>query len=124
MATLRTNEQFYDIGNLPPEVIWTIVRRDTASFRVYVTDDARQPLVIEDWTIEMQFRRGTSKTLILTLNPTADVNDGPGEFTVKLSSEDSEILNTDDVFDIQLTSPDYVWTVAMGRMQVIEDVTI
>ena len=124
MATLRTNEQFYDIGNLPPEVIWTIVRRDTASFRVYVTDDARQPLVIEDWTIEMQFRRGTSKTLILTLNPTADVYDWPGEFTVKLSSEDSEILNTDDVFDIQLTSPDYVWTVAMGRMQVIEDVTI
>jgi hypothetical protein len=124
MATLRTNEQFYDIGNLPPEVIWTIVRRDTASFRVYVTDDARQPLAIEDWTIEMQFRRGTEKTLILTLTPSAEDGDGPGEFTVKLSSEESEILNTNDIFDIQLTSPDYVWTVAMGRVRVIEDVTI
>lgn len=124
MATVRTNEQFYDIGNLPPEVVWTIVRRDTASFRVYVTDDARQPLVLADWTIEMQFRRGTAKTLILTLTPAPDVDDGPGEFTVRLASEESEILNTDDVFDIQLSNAEYVWTVAMGRVRVIEDVTI
>lgn len=124
MATLRTDEQFYDIGNLPPEVIWTVVRRDTASFKVYVTDDVKAPLNLEDWTIEMQFRRGVNKDLILTLTPAPDVDDNPGEFTVKLSSEQSEDLETDDIFDIQLSNVDYVWTVAMGKMRIIEDVTI
>jgi hypothetical protein len=124
MATLRTDEQFYDIGNLPPEVLWTVVRRDTASFKVYVTDDARAPLNLADWTIEMQIRRGINKELILTLTPAPDVDDNPGEFTVTLSSEQSEELETDDIFDIQLSNATYVWTVAMGKMRIIEDVTI
>jgi hypothetical protein len=51
MATTRGSASSYDVGNRPPIVNWTVVRGDTASFRVYVTDDAKQPLNIPDWDI-------------------------------------------------------------------------
>jgi len=121
MAT-RT-PKVYDVGALPPQVVWTVVRGDTASFKVYVTDDARQPLEIPDWNIRMDIER--SGTDILTLNPEADPDDRPGEFTVSITSTQSEILNTGDLFDIQLSLPQdqIVWTVAQGRMHIIQDIT-
>jgi hypothetical protein len=33
------------------------------------------------------------------------------------------MLQTGDIFDIQLSNDAYVWTVAQGKMVVIEDVT-
>jgi hypothetical protein len=60
---------------------------------------------------------------IVVLYPETDEYDDPGEFTVSLTSEESELLETDDVFDIQLTDPTRVWTVAQGKMFIIEDVT-
>jgi len=58
MATLRSSQQdSYSIGSAPPTVNWTIVKGDSAAFRVYVTDDNKDPLVIEDWTIEMEIKR-------------------------------------------------------------------
>lgn len=115
----RSNTQA--IGSIPPQLVWTIVRGDTASFRVFVTDDAKQPISVEDWTIAADVKRGS--TLVLSLIPEAKESDGPGEFTVSLTDSESEMLETDDVFDIQLSSPGYVWTVAQGKMNVIEDVT-
>ena len=53
MATLRgQGASTYDIGEAPPFVNWTIVKGDTASFKIYLTDDTKQPLNIPDWTIE------------------------------------------------------------------------
>lgn len=123
MATTRGSASSYAVGNTPPQVTWTVVRGDTASFRVYVTDDAKQPLNIPDWTIEMDIKRDGN--LILELFPAADPDDAAGEFTVSLSATESEILETGDIFDIQLTSAQdvYVWTVAQGSMIIIEDVT-
>jgi hypothetical protein len=109
------------IGSIPPQLIWTIVRGDTASFRVFVTDDAKQPINVEDWTIKADVKRGS--TLVVSLLPEQLDSDGPGEFTVSLTSSESEELETDDVFDIQLSTVGYVWTVAQGKMNVIEDVT-
>lgn len=111
----------YNVGNIPPEVIWTVVRGDTAAFRVYVTDDAKQPLTIEDWTIEMDINRNGST--IVALTPSQLDTDGDGEFTVFLEAAESEILQTGDIFDIQLSDPGRVWTVARGSMVIIEDVT-
>lgn len=111
----------YSVGSVPPEIIWTVVRGDTASFRVYVTDDAKDPLIIEDWTIAMDINRGD--TNIVSLTPGATVSDNAGEFTVFLNSDESELLETDDVFDIQLSDDTRVWTVAKGKMVIIEDVT-
>lgn len=111
----------YTVGATPPQVTWTVVRGDTASFRVYVTDDARQPINVPDWTIDMEIRR--DGTLITDLNPDATIDDSDGEFTVSLTSSQTEILETDDVFDIQLTDATRVWTVVQGKMIVIEDVT-
>jgi len=123
----------YNVGNTPPEVVWTVVRGDTASFKVYVTDDAKQPLTIADWSISMKVKRPTdpvnagiitdAATTIVTLTPEADPDDALGEFTVSLLASESLILQTGDIFDIQLTQPTRVWTVAQGRMIILEDVT-
>lgn len=135
MAILRGTASSYDIGNNPPEVRWTVVRGDTAAFRVYVTDDEKQALTIADWNIEMKVKRPNNSadagvitdeaTTILTLYPAPDSDDQPGEFTVKLAASESQLLETGDIFDIELSLDQdaLVWTVAQGRMIILEDVT-
>jgi hypothetical protein len=133
MATLRGSASSYDVGNKPPTINWTVVRGDTASFRVYVTDDEKQPLTIADWTIDMKIKRPNNlsdrgiitddASVVLSLTPVADPDDQPGEFTVSLLSSESQILETGDIFDIQLSNATYVWTVAQGSMKILEDVT-
>jgi hypothetical protein len=135
MATLRGSASSYSVGNNPPRVTWTVVRGDTAAFRVYVTDDERQPLNIPDWSIEMQIKRPTmvlenpvitdDATLVMTLYPSAQVDDAAGEFTVSLTAAQSQILQTGDIFDIELSLPqdEIVWTVSQGSMIILEDVT-
>lgn len=123
----------YSVGNVPPQVAWTLVRGDTAAFRVYVTDDSKAALTIDDWTISMKIKRPNlaknlgvitdDAELILTLTPAPDDNDLAGEFTVSLASDESELLESGDIFDIQLSQPGTVWTVAQGKIIVIEDVT-
>lgn len=111
----------YTVGATPPQVVWTVVRGDTASFRVYVTDDARQPINVPDWTIDMDVKR--SGTQVTSVTPAATEDDDDGEFTVSLSAAQTQLLETDDIFDIQLTDSTRVWTVVQGKMVVIEDVT-
>jgi hypothetical protein len=135
MATLRGSSGFYNVGNTPPRVTWTIVRGDTAAFKVYVTDDEKAPLNLDDWSILMKIKRPTSgstsgaitdaATLILTLTPEHQVSDPAGEFTVSLTASQSQILQTGDIFDIELsTAQDQtVWTVAQGSVIILEDVT-
>jgi hypothetical protein len=135
MATSRGSASTYDVGNKPPMVSWTVVRGDTAAFKMYVTDDVKQPLTIEDWTISMKVKRPVlatqsgvitdNATTILTLTPAADEDDLIGEFTVSLTAAQSIQLETGDIFDIQLASIGnaIVWTVAQGKMIILEDVT-
>jgi hypothetical protein len=135
MASLRGQTDRYSVGNTPPVVLWTVVRGDTASFRVYVTDDGKNALNIPDWTIAMKIKRPNASanagvitdaaTLVLELSPAADPDDAPGEFTVSLTSAESYQLETGDIFDIQLSTEQdvLVWTVAQGSMVILEDVT-
>jgi hypothetical protein len=135
MATLRGSSSSYNVGNTPPRVTWTIVRGDTAAFKVYVTDDERAPLALEDWSIEMQIKRPENlsssvvitdaASLILTLTPQQDPDDAAGEFTVSLSALQSGLLETGDIFDIELSTDQdqIVWTVAQGSVIILEDVT-
>jgi hypothetical protein len=136
MATLRgQGASTYDIGEKPPFVNWTIVKGDTASFKIYLTDDTKQPLTISDWTIEAEFKRPTTivdpqiitdtATLIFTINPAQDEDDEDGEFKVNLTAAQTAQLRTDDIFDIELRLPQdtLVWTVAQGKITLIEDVT-
>jgi hypothetical protein len=61
MATFRgQGATSYDVGQRPPLVTWTVVRSDTASFRVYVTDDNKDPLTIGDWDIKIEIKRPNS----------------------------------------------------------------
>lgn len=123
----------YAVGNIPPQVVWTVVRGDTASFRVYVTDDNKVALNIPDWTIAMKVKRPLNQsdagiitdnaTTILSLTPRQTEFDGSGEFTVSLTSANSESLQTGDIFDIQLSDATRVWTVAQGSFTILEDVT-
>lgn len=138
MAITRGSSSTYDIGNTPPRVNWTVVRGDTASFKVYVTDDAKLPLNIPDWTISMKIKHPDTPvtlnaeddlvitddaTLVITITPEQDPDDADGEFTVFLDSDESVLLETGDIFDIQLTQPGTVWTVVQGSMVILEDVT-
>jgi hypothetical protein len=133
MATTRSSSGQYEVGNKPPTVTWTVVRGDTSAFRVYVTDDAKDPLVIADWTITMKIKRPNlaanlgvitdDAVTIMALTPIADADDAIGEFTVSLTAEESVSLQTGDIFDIQLSDPTRVWTVAQGSMIILEDVT-
>lgn len=123
----------YSVGANPPIVTWTVVRGDTSAFKVYVTDDNKDPLNIPDWDISMKIKRPNlsadkgkitdNATTIMALSPIADANDLPGEFTVSLAAEESHNLETGDIFDIQLSDPTRVWTVAQGSMIILEDVT-
>lgn len=135
MATLRGSQSSYDIGNKPPTVIWTVVRGDTSGFKVYVTDDAKAPLILKgegsEWNIAMKIKRPNTTpgvitddaTLVLSLTPVADEDDLVGEFTVWLTAEESVQLETGDIFDIQVSDPTRVWTVCQGSMKILEDVT-
>ena len=128
----------FAVGNTPPRVVWTVVRGDTASFKAYVTDDARQALDLSVWTINMDIRRPNyiinndsigritdDSQLILSLTPAQDPDDSQGEFTVSLTADQSELLETGDIFDIELSTAQdaFVWTVAQGHMVILEDVT-
>ena len=125
MATYRgQGTDSFSIGAAPPTVLWTVVRGDTAAFRVYVTDENRVPLTIDDWTISMDIvRPSTSNTLIVSLSPEVTLQDDDGEFTVSLTSGESEDLETGDIFDIQLSDATRTWTICKGTITVIEDVT-
>lgn len=135
MATLRGSQTSYDIGNKPPTVVWTVVRGDTSGFKVYVTDDEKVPLILKgagsQWSIAMKIKRPTTTpgiitdnaTLVLNLYPRADEDDLVGEFTVWLTAAESVQLRTGDIFDIQVSDPSRVWTVAQGTFKILEDVT-
>ena len=136
MATYRgQGASTYDIGEAPPFINWTIVKGDTASFRVYLTDDAKDPLTISDWDIEVEFKRPTSPvvpqtitdvaTLIFSITPEQDLEDEDGEFKVNLTAAQTALLRTNDIFDIELRLPQntLVWTVAQGKITLLEDVT-
>lgn len=123
----------YSVGNIPPQVTWTVVRGDTAAFRVYLTDDTKTALTMSDWDISMKIKRPNltknlgvitdDATLVLTLTPAPDADDLAGEFTVSLTAAESESLETGDIFDIQVSQVGTVWTVAQGKMIILEDVT-
>jgi hypothetical protein len=132
MATYRgQGSDSYSIGAAPPEVMWTLVRGDTAAFRVYVTDEDRAPLDIDEWDIAMDIARRTVNAntgavtypVIVSLTPEATLDDDDGEFTVSLSAGESDDLNTGDIFDIQLSDATRTWTVCKGTITVVEDVT-
>ncbi len=124
MAQYRSQSNV-SIGSEPPQSVWTIVRGDTTGFKMYVQDDAGNPLVVSDWTISMDFYRPSTETVVLEITPEADPDDGPGEFTVFLAYDETEILETDDIFDIQMatTGNSIVWTVLQGKVKMIEDIT-
>jgi hypothetical protein len=136
MATLRGSSTGPNlIGSAPPEIVWTIVRGDTATFKAFVTDDSEAALYIPDWTIKVDIKRNALVVASLTPEAVLDPIDDesiPGEFLVKLTSVQSKLLQSGDIFDIQMTNIStnaesigfgQVWTVARGSMSVIEDVT-
>lgn len=116
----------YNIGNKPPLVNWTVVIGDSAAFRIYVQDDAKDPIVVDDWDIEVDFRRYSDDVgddLIFKLTPVQIETDADGEFVVSLTPAQSKQLRTGDVFDVQLSDPTRVWTVCQGEMIMLGEVT-
>lgn len=109
------------VGAIPPKVRWTVVKGDSASFRIYVEDDNANAIDPTDYNIKADFRRGT--TLIFSTTPEKTEFDSNGEFTVYLTPAQCKQLATNDVFDVQLSDSVVVWTVCRGIMTVIDEVT-
>jgi len=116
----------YSVGVEPPTLSWTLVRGDTSSFEVYVTDGDKLPLTISAWTRLMQIKRLNPSTqaydLITSITPTAKTGVA-GTIIVSLTSNQSKLLQTGDVFDIEFSDATKVWTIAKGSIIVIKDVT-
>lgn len=110
-----------EIGAAPPIVRWTVVKGDSASFRIYVEDDRQVAIDPTDYSIKADFRRGAS--LLFSTVPTKTGFDDAGEFTVYLTPGQCKLLATGDIFDVQLSDPVVVWTVCRGVMNVIAEVT-
>lgn len=123
MAARGRTPTSFSVGSPPPTVTWTVVKGDTASFRVYVTDENKVPLVIPDWEVEMDIVRPSTGDVVVALEIEPTLEDGDGEFTVAITSEQSDTLLTGDIFDIQLSDATRVWTIARGSMIMIDDVT-
>jgi hypothetical protein len=128
-----TRQSGYSVGNAPPLVTWTVVRGDTAAFRVYVTDDTKAALDLTYWTKSMEIKRPNTPqttptmtdaaTLITTVTPASVGGDGIGEFTVKVNATQTNLLETGDLFDIEIRDATRIWTVCQGSIIVIEDIT-
>lgn len=122
---MATNKK-YTVGVEPPTVEWTVVRGDTASFEVYVTDDAKLPLIISDWDMLMEIKRLNPSTgdydLITSITPQEKVGTA-GTIVINLSDTQSASLQTGDVFDIEFSDATRVWTIAKGSIVLIKDVT-
>jgi len=110
-----------EVGATPPVIRWTIVKGDYASFRCYVENDQGVPVDPTEYSIKADFRRGTEK--IFHVTPEKTEFDNAGEFTVKLLPAQSKLLQTNDIFDVQLSDAVVVWTVCRGIMTVIAEVT-
>jgi hypothetical protein len=110
-----------EIGAAPPIVRWTVVKGDSASFRIYVEDDKQVAINPNDYSIKADFRRGES--LLFSTVPSKTAFDLAGEFTVYLAPGQAKLLSTGDIFDVQLSDPVVVWTVCRGVMNVIAEVT-
>ena len=126
MTSYRTQgNNAYSIGSEPPTITWTVVKGDTASFRVYVEDDNHEPLDLSTWTLAMDIIRPSEDgDLIVSLTPTiTEQDDEFGSFTVSITDTESESLETNDEFDIQISDADRVWTIAKGKMIMIDDIT-
>lgn len=124
MADYRNQQsRILGLGSEPPQLLWTVVRGDTASFRVYVTDDNKEPMNLESWILAADFYRPSTSTTVVQTVPQITEDDSLGSFTVSLGASQSEVLQSGDIFDIQISNDETVWTVGMGTMSIIEDVT-
>lgn len=116
----------YSVGVEPPTLSWTLVRGDTSSFEVYVTDGSKLPLTISAWTRLMQIKRldptTGEYTLITSITPQEKIGVA-GTIIVNLTSGQSKLLQTGDVFDIEFSDATKVWTIAKGSVIVIKDIT-
>jgi hypothetical protein len=110
-----------EVGATPPIVRWTVVKGDYAAFRCYVEDDSGNPIVPDDYQIKADFRRGTE--IIFSATPSQSEFDNVGEFTVSITPAQCKLLQSNDVFDVQLSDAVVVWTVCRGIMTVISEVT-
>ena len=111
-----------EVGATPPVIRWTLVKGDYAAFRMYVEDDQGHPIVIDDFSIKADFRRGSQ--LLFTITPgKGDLDTTDGYFTVTLLPAQAKQLQTGDIFDIQLSDIEVIWTVARGIVTIIPEVT-
>ena len=127
MATLRGSSGSYLIGSAPPEIVWTVVRGDTAKLRVdFLENDESTHYDITNW----EFASSTYDFRGDILDPLeVTVGDGyvdivaPASLTAEWGNGYSSIVG-ELAFDLEATLDDgTVWTPVIGVITVLGDVS-
>lgn len=121
------NGSTLSIGASPANIKWTVVRGDTASFKVmFLEKDEVTPIDTTDWTF-VSSTYDQKGNVVDTLT----VNSGLGYAEIVAPSEVTETWGVgfkngvilELAFDLEVTTPEKVWTPIIGTIAVISDIS-
>lgn len=121
------NDAVLSIGASPTNIKWTIVRGDTASFKVMFYEKDEKTLIdTTDWTYASSTydQKGNAVDALT-------VNSGLGYAEIVAPSGITETWGTgfktgfiaELAFDLEITTPDKTWTPIIGTIAVISDIS-
>jgi hypothetical protein len=130
MAITRGSSNFYAVGNTPPDVTWTVVRGDSASFTVSLLEnDEVTAFDTEGWTYSATAYDPTSDVLDdlpVTVEGSVVTVTAPAETTANWGIRYKSVV-AELSFDLQAVVPDgnstITWTPVIGTICVLGDVT-
>ena len=118
---------YIEVGEQPANVIWNVVRGDTATLLIqFFESDEATPIDTDDWTyLSTAYNARTDTNYVL------DITSSSGSVTVTADPETTEAWGegistkvAELTYDIQVVRPDgVVWTPVIGTIRVIGDVT-
>lgn len=118
---------YIEVGEQPANVIWNVVRGDTATLLIqFFESDEATPIDTDDWTyLSTAYNARTDTNYVL------DITSSSGSVTVTADPVTTEAWGegistkvAELTYDIQVVRPDgVVWTPVIGTIRVIGDVT-
>lgn len=121
----------YAVPNPPPNiplsgpvnVDLSVYRGDSGSFRITVSDSDGDPINISAAVWDGDIRSEPPDVAVITNFSFVPVVGDTSSVDVTLASEDSELLDADCVYDIEMRIDDNVSTLMYGKIFITQDVS-
>jgi hypothetical protein len=107
----------------PAKVDLSVYRGDTGQFRITVTDDQDNPVDVSAAAWEADIRLKATDPTVITNFDVQLVNGDTSSIDVLLSSDNSELLPTGCVYDVEMRVGSTVTTLIYGTITVTQDVS-